>query len=274
MSLQTFNTVQVEHFIEVSLRSSSFKNFRRACFSNFSMANCITGVKVSFPDLHSNRLDNHETMQQYVDKRVQRFTAPQYYTDASTFKTHQVREYFSMIFTDFLFYVWNVLNEFTSMTYATSCLHNSLCSVVFTDRKQAIGIQTYGGIEPLTQKLHVFFYSSKRRQRRQIDIFPCSRFILRCYHHRPSSEIDHYSFYWNWFRQVDNDYRIRAQSIFLCTLLSRYSKNAFVVRLVLRRLRQICTSNDLENRSVGSSTSFWTSLKHTIRNHCRDLEHM
>lgn len=273
MGLQTFNTVQSDPFVEISMcNASSVKNIRAGCFSKFLLSNFNTDVKVSFPDIHSNQSNNNEVIG-YVAKRVQDFIPPPYYNDSSRCRRHKVREYFNLVFSDFSFYVWNVFNEFSSLKDATSCLQKPFGSVVFRNRRQTIGIQTYGVIQPLTQ-MHVYYYSSKRKQRKEIDIFPYGRFILRCYHHRPSSEIDHHCFYWSRLKQIDNENSVRTGSALLCTLLNRYSKSTYVVRLVLRRLRRICISIEKENRYVGSSTSFWTSLKHTMRNHCRDLEHM
>lgn len=122
---------------------------------------------------------------------------------------------------------------------------------------------------------HFYLIHSEKCKEIDLDLFPYSRFILRCIHSRPSFDLDHHSCFWKQYNNSQEHCTARDESKTYCKILKKVSKrNIYIVKMVLQKLRSICKYNEEENQYIRSLSFIWTALSEIIKGNYSDLDYM
>lgn len=199
------------------------------------------------------RLQTNEK-KEYIITLGQQVEIPPQFTSILKFSSSRFRKYTVMVFDDVLFFLRTLLHSFLSVKNINLRRYRQISSTLVIIGRAPVTMEKYS--KGSWKCVHVHSCFTKLRKWKEIDLFPYSRFILRCVHSRPCFDFDHHSYYWKEYISVQEHYRPRDKSKTFCEILKKFSNNnIYFVKLVLRKRRNICLYSEEENRYIGSLSS-------------------
>lgn len=257
------NVIQPVRIVQVSLSRKCMVEFCAMShyLSNKPLAGLINGVRILSPQDTGTSMNN-TIFKDNVTNRIQQFYRLPLFSNIMNSSRDCFLNYLSTTFNEILFYILVLIDEFEFNTHGlhTPVMISIVCDSIFieTGNKESLAVVNI----------------NRQKKKRQLDVFPYRRFIIHSLYCRPSSDIDHCWFYLVLLKHIRGHISARDHSNLLCQILTQCRKDRYILKLVFRKLQNICGHDENENFFVGSLASFWTVVSDSIRWYCTDLDYM